>query len=113
MQLDKTRRVTEIGGRLPLKYLQDGYGFDAGGNLLGRYDAQGEPVLTVEKVKEIGAALKSGGVIVEAEDDEHDSAGLGDLHEMTVLELRSLAKKRDIATTRLNKAALIEALEAE
>lgn len=42
--LDRTKRVTVVGGRAPLRYLQDGAGFDAQGQYLGEFTAQGEPI---------------------------------------------------------------------
>lgn len=41
--LDKDKPYTIVGGKRPLCFMQDGHGFDAAGNDLGRYDAQGEP----------------------------------------------------------------------
>jgi hypothetical protein len=41
--LNKAKDFVEVGGRLPLFYMQDGHGFDRAGNYLGEFDAQGEP----------------------------------------------------------------------
>lgn len=40
-EFDKTRDYVTCGGRLPLRYIQGGYGFDNGFNLIGRVDADG------------------------------------------------------------------------
>ncbi|MFA5632969.1 MAG: hypothetical protein WC997_15795 [Porticoccaceae bacterium] len=40
--IDRERNIVEVGGRMPLAYMQDGYGFNRAGACLGRFDAQGE-----------------------------------------------------------------------
>lgn len=49
--IDKARKVTEVFGRIPLRYLQDGQGFDTSGKHLGAYTDNGEPVKVAAKPK--------------------------------------------------------------
>lgn len=55
--LNKDERFTEVGGRMPLRYLQDGNGFDSDGNYLGRFDEQG--VQVEEKPRRRGRPRKT------------------------------------------------------
>lgn len=43
MTFDPDRPYVLVGGRHPLTYIQDGYGYDCKGNYLGRFDHNGEP----------------------------------------------------------------------
>lgn len=97
--LDRTERVTIVGGREPLRYLQGGYGFAVDGRCLGRYTAQGEPIAPAKAEPAPTPAPEA---------SAPEAASLSDL---TVIELRERCKAAGIATTGLNKAALIEALE--
>lgn len=108
--LDRTKRVTEVGGRLPLCYLQGGYGFAADGRCLGRYTAQGEPAGDPEPQAPEPPEVPHPSVD-HIRPKVSDEAPTEDLHALTVIELRERCKAAGIATTGLNKAALIEALE--
>lgn len=57
--IDKDRDYVTVGGRLPLRYMQDGFGFDALGRYLGPTDAQGNLVAEPEPAQGVkqGAAI--------------------------------------------------------
>ncbi|WP_299312311.1 SAP domain-containing protein [uncultured Halomonas sp.] len=109
--LDRTKRLTQVGGRQPLVYLQDGHGFDADGRCLGRFTDQGEPAGEPEPPAPVAPEVPRPSVD-HVRPKVGDEAPAEDLHALTVIELRERCRERGIGTTGLNKAALIEALEA-
>ena len=48
MKLDHERKVTEVFGRQPLRFMQDGRGFNAAGDFLGPVNDQGELIEGLE-----------------------------------------------------------------
>lgn len=113
MKLDRTKRFTEVGGRLPLRYLQDGHGFDGAERYLGRYTDQGEPAGEPEP-----EAPKAPEVIRQSidhirpkvEGETQDDVAIAD---MGIKDLKTMAKEAGIkGSANMNKAALIEALES-
>ncbi len=92
--LDRRRRVTQVFGRQPLRYLQDGHGFDAAERYLGRFNDQGEPLAAADSKGEAEAP-----------------SGTASLDEMSVKDLKAIAKEAGIeGAATMNKAALVEAI---
>ncbi|MFG6159627.1 Rho termination factor N-terminal domain-containing protein [Halomonas sp. 1390] len=138
ISIDFTRPFTTIGGRLPLRYMQNGFGFNPGGEYLGRCNVQGElmeegeplpPEPAADSVALVGEepgvqppadAPENNPASSPAPEAEADSeAGKGaDLEALTahyqakpIKELKAMAKDAGIANaSTLNKAALVEAL---
>lgn len=48
---DPKQTKTVVSGREPLKYIQDGEGFDGSGKHLGKVDAKGELKVSTPKAK--------------------------------------------------------------
>jgi len=42
--IDKSKPHTQVGGKLPLFYMQNGFGFNRVGELLGLFDEQGNAI---------------------------------------------------------------------
>lgn len=96
MKLDHKRKITQVFGRAPLRYLQDGHGFDGAERYLGRYSNNGEPL-------EDGKKGSKG--------ETQTPSGSASLDELGVKELKVIAKEAGIeGYATMNKAALIEAI---
>lgn len=92
MKLDHARKITHVFGRQPLRYLQDGHGFDGAERYLGRFNAQGEP-------------------LDEGRSETKAPEGAASLDELSIKELKAMAKEAGIAgSANMNKAALVEAI---
>jgi hypothetical protein len=97
MKLDRARKITTVAGLAPLRYLQDGHGFDGAERHLGRFTAQGDP-LDAKAEQKPEAKAPEGPVTLE---------------EMSVKDLKVMAKEAEIeGAANMNKAALVEALTA-
>lgn len=80
MKLNKQKAFAQVGGRLPLFYMQDGHGFNRNEEYLGEYDAQGEKiadalVVTGDTGDQSGSGDDAGDL---APNDPVDTADSGD-----------------------------------
>ena len=106
MAIDRHRKVTEVGGRHPLRYLQDGCGYGYAEEYLGRYNEQGEPVEVIEPepepMSDIAYETPTGTLV------ESTSPFRG----MSLKELKDAAKDAGIkGASQMNKPDLIAILE--